>query len=177
MSFKTVTWVTSFFIALSSQAVSAPSSSGEKPGQLSGPASLGKGWINERHATEVPRVSKIIGSAVSDKQNQNVGSAQDLIIDDHGRVTYVIIAGNEPVGRDKKLFAIPWKVLEVHQNGLVANIRKEQVKDVPHFESWSDFDSGDYWRKVQTYYGVEARNEDQDEWHKQLKKAMENVPQ
>lgn len=111
---------------------------------------------------DVPRASEIIGLAVVNDQNQNLGKVNDLIIGSDGRVSYLVISRGGVLGMGERLSAIPWQSSQpqVRENALFVNIRKEQFEGAPEFGNWAEFSSGDYKSKVQAYYGSSDAQQD-----------------
>lgn len=57
------------------------------------------------------RISRVIGSAVHNEQNERVGTVDDLIMTDGNRVTMAVIATGGFLGMGAKLVAVPWAQL------------------------------------------------------------------
>jgi hypothetical protein len=62
------------------------------------------------------RVSKLIGSAVYNDQNEKVGSVDDLIMKDGNRIVMVVVSVGGFLGMGNKLVAVPYDQLHLETN-------------------------------------------------------------
>jgi len=62
------------------------------------------------------RISKLIGSAVYNDQNQKVGSVDDLIMKDGNRIVMAVVSVGGFLGIGNKLVAIPYDQLHLETN-------------------------------------------------------------
>jgi len=109
--------------------------------------------------TGVVLTSKLIGEAVINPQNEDLGNIRELVIDaQSGRVAYAVLSFGGFLGMGTKLFAMPWGAFEFSatENKLVLNVDKEKLKSAPGFErdaKWPDFADRAYGESVYNYYG------------------------
>ena len=78
----------------------------------------------------VVSASKIIGEAVVNRQNENLGEIQELVIDaKEGRLAYAVLSFGGFMGMGNKLFALPWSAFEFAntENKLILNVDKEKL--------------------------------------------------
>ncbi len=103
--------------------------------------------------------SKIIGEAVINRQNENLGKIHELVFDARdGRVAYAVLSFGGFLGMGNKLFALPWAALDFSttENKLVLNVDKEKLKLAPGFDpaaKWPDFADRTWGSGIHTYYG------------------------
>ncbi|MCE9592607.1 MAG: PRC-barrel domain-containing protein [Planctomycetes bacterium] len=103
--------------------------------------------------------SKIIGEAVINRENENLGKIHELVFDaGNGHLTYAVLSFGGFMGMGNKLFALPWGALEFSrtENKLVLNVDKEKLKSAPGFDSaakWPDFADRTWGSSIHTYYG------------------------
>lgn len=103
--------------------------------------------------------SKIIGEAVINRQNEELGRIHELVIDaKEGRVSYAVLTFGGFMGMGNKLFAMPWKAFEfaTTENKLVLNVDREKLKAAPGFEKdakWPDFADRTWGTTIHDYYG------------------------
>src|SRR4030042_5804405 len=89
--------------------------------------------------------SKIIGEAVVNRQNENLGKIHELVIDaKEGRLAYAVLSFGGFMGMGNKLFAMPWKAFEFSntENKLILNVDKKMLKTAPGFDKdakWPNF--------------------------------------
>lgn len=106
----------------------------------------------------VVAASKIIGEAVVNLQNENVGKIHELVIDaKKNRVAYVVLTFGGFMGMGNKLFAIPWEAFtfSATENKLILNVDKEKLKTAPGFEKddkWPDFSDTVWGESIYNYY-------------------------
>jgi len=71
------------------------------------------GRVKEKVMAEkygVVSASKIIGEAVVNRQNENLGKIHELVIDaKEGRLAYAVLSFGGFMGMGNKLFALPWR--------------------------------------------------------------------
>lgn len=109
----------------------------------------------------VVSASKIIGEAVVNRENENLGKIHELVIDAHdGRLAYAVLSFGGFMGMGNKLFAMPWKAFEFSatENKLILNVDKEKLKAAPGFEkdaTWPDFADKTWGSTIYKYYGYD----------------------
>ncbi len=109
----------------------------------------------------VVSASKIIGEAVVNRQDEDLGKIHELVIDaKEGRLAYAVLSFGGFMGMGKKLFAIPWKAFEFSntENKLILNVDKEKLKTAPGFDKdakWPDFADRTWGGGIYKYYGYE----------------------
>lgn len=80
------------------------------------------------------RASKIIGSAVYDRNNQKIGSVQDLILDKAGRVNSMVVDVGSYLGLGGKDVAIPMSNIKTDNNRLTLDQTKAQLQQTASFQ-------------------------------------------
>lgn len=80
------------------------------------------------------RASKVIGSAVYDRNNQKVGSVQDIILGPGGKVDNVIVSTGSTMGVGGKDIAIPMADLKTDHDRLTLNKTQEQLSQAPAYD-------------------------------------------
>ena len=109
----------------------------------------------------VVSASKIIGEAVTNRQNEDLGKIHELVIDvKEGRLTYAVLSFGGFLGMGNKLFAMPWSAFEFaqHENKLILNVDKEKLKAAPGFDQdakWPDFADRNWGNSIYKYYGYD----------------------
>jgi len=109
----------------------------------------------------VVSASKIIGEAVVNRQDENLGKIHELVIDaKSGRLAYAVLSFGGFMGMGNKLFALPWSAFEfaATENKLILNVDKEKLKSAPGFEQdakWPDFADRTWGNTIYSYYGYD----------------------
>jgi len=80
------------------------------------------------------RANKIIGSSVYDRQNQDVASVKDLILDKQGKIADVILSYGTTAGMGGKYVAIPYDSLKFDNNRLTLDQTKDQLAAMPSYK-------------------------------------------
>lgn len=110
-----------------------------------------------RVAADFPRASSIIGAKVSIQDNVSIGKVEDLVLDQNGTVTYLVVLNED------KYVLVPWGAakLDAGQRTVMVEIRQEKFREVPTFtrDRWPDFSDRQYIERINTYYGVRPGTE------------------
>jgi sporulation protein YlmC with PRC-barrel domain len=107
----------------------------------------------------IVQASKIIGEAVINRQNDELGKIHELVIDaKDGRVSYAVLASGGFMGMGNKLFAMPWQAFDFAstENKLVIDVEKDKLKAAPGFDKdakWPDFADKTWGGTIHEYYG------------------------
>jgi sporulation protein YlmC with PRC-barrel domain len=108
--------------------------------------------MGERHgkhkqfaaATRYQKGNDLIGKAVTNNANENLGRVEDIVIDANtGRILYGVVSFGGFLGLGEKWFAVPWESLQLQGNAekLVMNFDKETLRNAEGFDksNWPDF--------------------------------------
>lgn len=81
------------------------------------------------------RVSKLIGAAVYNKQNQQLGTIDDLILDQGNKATLAVVSVGGLLGVGSKLVAEPYNALQKGGDGklILPDATKESLNTMPSF--------------------------------------------
>jgi sporulation protein YlmC with PRC-barrel domain len=105
--------------------------------------------------------SRIIGEAVVDRQDKDLGKIHELVIDaKQGRLAYAVLSFGGFMGMGKKLFALPWRAFEFAntENKLILDVPQEKLKAAPGFDQdakWPDFADKTWGNSIDNYYGYD----------------------
>ena len=82
------------------------------------------------------RASKIIGTSVTNHDNDTIGKIDDLIVDpDDNKSAFVIVSVGGFLGMGTHLIAIPYDALRITDNKIMLpGATKEQLKALPEFK-------------------------------------------
>jgi sporulation protein YlmC with PRC-barrel domain len=79
------------------------------------------------------RATKMIGSAVYDVQNRDIGKVKDLIVDRDGRVAAVVVDVGSLLGVGGKYVAINISDIKTNNNRLTLDRTKEQLQQMTEY--------------------------------------------
>jgi sporulation protein YlmC with PRC-barrel domain len=79
------------------------------------------------------RATKMIGSAVYDVQNRDIGKVKDLIVDRDGRVAAVVVDVGSFLGVGGKYVAINISDIKTNNNRLTLDRTKEQLQQLTEY--------------------------------------------
>ncbi len=111
----------------------------------------------------IPRVTSIVSLAkngVTNEKGDDLGKVEDIMVDlESGRISFVVITTGGMLGRDSRLFAVPWEALRIsmHDKKFILNVTKETLDNAPSFNrnNWPDLANLSWLREVYSYYGYE----------------------
>jgi len=99
------------------------------------------------------RAKQILGSTVNIEGNTQVGKVDDIVLDDHGNVDYLIV-----VNEDNRLVTVPWDAAQFNPQKRVAfvPIAPARYKTVPTYtaEQYPVYSAPAYRTQVYQYYGL-----------------------
>jgi len=115
------------------------------------------------------RTSDIIGLAVKNKNHEDVGKIDDLVIDmKTGEVRYAALSFGGVVGIGSKLFAIPWQSMtfmygepnKANSRHFMFDVTKEQLENAPGFDSsrWPNVADPSWSAAIDKHYKVDRKN-------------------
>jgi sporulation protein YlmC with PRC-barrel domain len=93
-------------------------------------------------STHIVRSRDLVGLKVYNKQDENLGKIEDLVLDPNsGKIQYAVLSSGGFVGMGTKYFAVPWTVLQlvvakdtttrfgtVKEDHFVLDVSKEALK-------------------------------------------------
>src|SRR5215470_4623093 len=80
------------------------------------------------------RASKMIGSAVYDLQNRDIGKVSDLVLNKNGTVDVVVLDVGSFLGMGGKYVAIPLNDIKTDHNRLTLDRSKEQLQQMAAYQ-------------------------------------------
>jgi sporulation protein YlmC with PRC-barrel domain len=112
------------------------------------------------------KVSDLIGVAVYNANNEDLGKIEDLVINpSSGKIRYSVLSFGGFLGMGDKLFAVPWTDLKLVSKGTtsegtvkgdhyVLEVDKEALKNSPGFDksNWPDFANPNWSADVDRFY-------------------------
>lgn len=91
--------------------------------------------VDMSHLENAYRASKIIGAAVVNEKDDNVGTIDDLLINRSDNVPYAVLSVGGFLGVGTKYVALPYQSLKITENKVVlTGGTKEALKAMPEFK-------------------------------------------
>jgi sporulation protein YlmC with PRC-barrel domain len=107
---------------------------------------------------KVHRASEIIGSNIENRQGENLGEIEDLVVDPAtGRISYAVLSYGGVLGVGDRRTAVPFTALNPKPDDpekFVLNIERQRLEQAPSFESreWPNLNDPNYTRQVDEFY-------------------------
>ena len=97
-------------------------------------------WAPEAGAIES---SKLIGMSVRTSQNKDAGDISQLVIDQSGKITHVIIGKGGVLGVGEQRVVVPWSEVKIspdpdNRNRWVAMVDQAKLDSAPRYEARRD---------------------------------------
>ncbi|HSG38594.1 MAG TPA: PRC-barrel domain-containing protein [Thermoanaerobaculia bacterium] len=110
-----------------------------------------------KNDTRVLSASTIIGDKVINAKGENLGDIKELMIDlDSGRVAYAVLSFGGMLGMGDKLFAIPFKALNLRpdRDNFMLDVDKDRLKNAPGFDknNWPSTADRKWGTEIHSYY-------------------------
>lgn len=101
--------------------------------------------------------STLMNEPVVNLQGEDIGKVEDYVIDlDSGCVAYAVLSFGGFLGIGSKLFAIPWKSLQLDMENhkWVLDVSEESLEDAPGFDkdNWPDMADSTYRDQISNYW-------------------------
>ena len=111
-----------------------------------------------RYTDIVAAKKTVIGSNVVNKQNEDLGKIEDLVLDTgSGRIAYAVLSFGGFLGMGDKYFAIPWNAFHFNlsENRAVLNVEKKLLENAPGFnkDNWPNMADSVWGTSIYKHYG------------------------
>jgi len=111
-----------------------------------------------RYTDIVAAKKTVIGSAVVNAQNEDLGIIEDLVLDaGAGRIAYAVLSFGGFLGLGEKYFAIPWNAFHFNpsEDHAVLNLDKKQLENAPGFDkdNWPNLADSTWGARIYKHYG------------------------
>ena len=109
---------------------------------------------------QVMSATTMIGDEVVNPAGEDLGEMVEIMIDlDNGQVAYAVLSFGGFLGLGDKLFAVPWRALELDTENevFVLDVDQEMLKNAPGFDKddWPETIEQEFLAEVHAYYGYE----------------------
>ena len=111
-----------------------------------------------RYTDIVAAKKTVIGSNVVNKQNEDLGKIEDLVLDaGAGRIAYAVLSFGGFLGMGDKYFAIPWNAFRFNlsEKRAVLNLDKKLLENAPGFDkdNWPNMADSVWGAGIYKHYG------------------------
>jgi sporulation protein YlmC with PRC-barrel domain len=123
------------------------------------PSGTGKHGENRpESARRVIGAEKLTGTRVRNSAGDDLGIVEEIMLDiPTGRVAYAVLSFGGFLGIGNKLFAVPWKALELDQekHEFILDIDRDKIEHAPGFtkDAWPDMADPAFASAVHEHYG------------------------
>lgn len=104
------------------------------------------------------RLSKLMNAAVQNNFGEELGTIQDVITDQNGKLDYVILSHGGILGIGEKLIPIPIQAVQPadKEKTVMVNVAKNALDKAPSFDAknWPNFSQPEWRQRTYTYYDV-----------------------
>ena len=138
---KTASVLTATFLAVTlASAASAQTKPATDPATPSRSEPQRQAWSPDAGALES---SKLIGMKVKNTQNKDVGEISQLIMDQSGKVTHVVVGKGGVLGVGEQRIALSWSDLKMqadpdNRTRWIALVDQSKIESAPRFEARRD---------------------------------------
>jgi sporulation protein YlmC with PRC-barrel domain len=103
------------------------------------------------------------GDRVRNSAGKELGRVEGVILDgSRDRIAYAVLSLGTVLGRDARLFAVPWSALRVNADDacVVLDIPEERLRAAPGFnrDSWPSITDSGWREEIDTYYGAQPQS-------------------
>lgn len=104
------------------------------------------------------RGSDLMGREVVNRNDEELGNVEDIVIGRDGRVTYVLVSHGGVLGMGDSLVPVPFSAVSrgsQDDENIVIDMSKKEMENAPNFakNQWPDFEDPDYENEVHGYFG------------------------
>lgn len=152
-------------IALIGMLTLSPAMAGDTTHSKKGDEShMGEQMDTNRHqyfSKNAMRGTDLIGQGVYNRNNEEIGSVEDLVIGSDGQVNYLVIEYGGILGMGDRLVPIPMSKIDrsrTEDSNIRINVSKEELDNAPNFTTneWPNFNDDGYQDELRGYYGEES---------------------
>jgi sporulation protein YlmC with PRC-barrel domain len=150
---------------------SMPQSAASSPQQMPATGAKSDGQVVEQFGSEqtsqaggqnqarVPvKIRDFWNKNIYNRNGDKLGTVNDLVTDQYGRISYIILSHGGLLGIGDKLIPIPMRAVKHgNDNRLVINMDKESLEKAPNFEGakWPNFAEPEWTKKTMTYWQID----------------------
>jgi sporulation protein YlmC with PRC-barrel domain len=116
---------------------------------------------------DINRASEIKGRDVQNPQGENLGQVDDLVFDNEGKISYLILSRGGVMGVGGDLVPVPWKEdkITIQEDNVILSMDKQRLDQAPSFSSgeWDQMSQQEFQQRVHGYYERDMQDTHQQE--------------
>jgi sporulation protein YlmC with PRC-barrel domain len=105
---------------------------------------------------DINRASEMKGLNVKNQQGEDLGQVDDLVFDNQGKISYLILSKGGVMGVGGDLVPVPWKEdkITIQEDNIILSMDKQRLDQAPSFNSgeWDQMSQQEFQQKVHGYY-------------------------
>jgi sporulation protein YlmC with PRC-barrel domain len=109
------------------------------------------------------RLGELIGKTVRNRQGQTLGTVEDVIASETGRISYLLLSMDGALGLTERWAPVPWQAAgaRVMRNQPVLDVSKDRLENAPSFSKGSlpDFSQQRVQSRINSYYEMDQVGE------------------
>jgi sporulation protein YlmC with PRC-barrel domain len=109
------------------------------------------------------RLGELIGKTVRNREGQNLGTVEDVIASEAGRISYLLLSVDGALGLTERWIPVPWQAANarVMRDHLVLGVSKNRLENAPSFSKGSlpDFSQQRVQSRINSYYEMDRVGE------------------
>ena len=95
-------------------------------------------FLDKQEAGQL-RAEEIIGASVKNPKDEDIGTVDDLVFDEHGKIVGAVVSVGGFLGMGAKSVGVDWNELQVRSSdAIVVQWTKEQLQAAPEFRTQED---------------------------------------
>lgn len=108
------------------------------------------------------KISEVLGKSVVNRDNEKLGTAEDVVINQNGDLEYLVLSRGGVLGIGDRLIPLPWDAVQLNKEKgvIVVDIHEQQLTNAPSYakDDWKAFEQLHQDKKVQGYYASKPQS-------------------
>jgi sporulation protein YlmC with PRC-barrel domain len=125
------------------------------------------GGTTGAQSQDINRASEIKGLNVQNQQGEDLGQVDDLVFDNQGKISYLILSKGGVMGVGGDLVPVPWKEdkITIQEDNVILSMDKQKLDQAPSFSSgeWDQMSQQEFQQRVHGYYERDMQDMHQQE--------------
>jgi sporulation protein YlmC with PRC-barrel domain len=110
---------------------------------------------------QINRASEITGMSVRNHQGEELGEVNDVVFDNEGNISYLILSRGGLLGVGADLVPIPWQAqdITIQEDAVILSLDQQRLEQAPSFSSgeWENLEDQGFQQRVHGYYGQQRQ--------------------
>jgi sporulation protein YlmC with PRC-barrel domain len=119
------------------------------------------------HTQDINRASEIQGRNVQNQQGEDIGQVNDLVFDNEGNISYLILSRGGVMGVGADLVPVPWKEdkITIQEDNVILSMDRQKLDQAPSFSSgeWDQMSQQEFQQRVHGYYEKDMQDTQRQE--------------